>query len=134
MALKPENSIMASLAVGAVVYGIHANATPNAADIRSLDRGNVDIQKAERTATWLSAGVVAGISLIAKDPTIFVIGGAMTIALAWWTRHADAVDTVTKSARDLLPTRIQDVGNTPADLTAAPAVTRTQLNLGASVI
>src|ERR1700754_629937 len=86
--LKPEASIGVSLAVCAVVYGIHSNFTPTMADMQGLPAGNADTDAAERKATWLSAGVVAGISLLAKDPTIFVIGSAATIALAWFSRHA----------------------------------------------
>lgn len=88
MALKPEASLGTSLAVCAVVYAIHSNATPTLADMQALPAGNADVDAAERKATWLSAGVVAGVSLLAKDPTIFVIGSAATIGLAWMTRHA----------------------------------------------
>jgi hypothetical protein len=89
MALRPEFSIPTGLAVAAVVYAIHANATPTQADIQALPAGTPDIDRAERKATWLSAGTVAGISLLAKDPTIFVIGAAATIGMAWMTRHAN---------------------------------------------
>jgi hypothetical protein len=86
--LKPEASIGTGLAVAAVVYAIHSNFTPTMADMQGLPAGNADTDAAERKATWLSAGVVAGVSLLAKDPTIFVIGSAMTIGLAWFSRHA----------------------------------------------
>lgn len=91
MALKPDQSVMVALATGAVVYGIYTNALPTIADVRSAQPGNGDIQAAERSATWISTAVVAGVSLIARDPTIFILGGAMVIALAWWHRHADMV-------------------------------------------
>lgn len=87
MALKPEFSVMGGLAVGAIVFAIHSQATPSQADIAALPAGTPDIDDAERKATIMSAGVVAGVSLIAGDPTIFVIGSAMTIAMALWTRH-----------------------------------------------
>lgn len=91
MALKPDQSVMVALATGAVVYGIYTNALPTIADVRSAQPHNGDIQAAERSATWISTAVVAGVSLIARDPTIFILGGAMVIALAWWHRHADMV-------------------------------------------
>jgi len=91
--LKPEASIGTSLAVCAVVYAIHSNFTPSVADMQALPSGNVDVDAAERKATWLSAGVVAGVSLLAKDPTIFVLGSAATIALAWFSRHAVHTDS-----------------------------------------
>lgn len=86
--LKPEASLGTGLAVCAVVYAIHSNFTPSMADLQGLPAGNPDTDAAERKATWLSAGVVAGVSLLAKDPTIFVLGSAATIALAWFSRHA----------------------------------------------
>jgi hypothetical protein len=88
MSLKPDASILSGLAVGAVVFAIHSNFTPSQADMQGLPAGNKDLDTAERQATWLSAGVVAGISLLAKDPTIFVIGSAATIAMAFLTRNA----------------------------------------------
>lgn len=94
MSLKPEASVMSGLAVGAVVFAIHSNFTPSQADMQGLPAGNKDLDKAERNATWLSAGVVAGISLLAKDPTIFIIGSVATVAMAWFSRHAVWTESV----------------------------------------
>lgn len=96
--LKPEASIGTSLAVCAIVYAIHSNFTPTMADLQGLPAGNADTDMAERKATWLSAGVVAGVSLLAKDPTIFVLGSAATIALAWFSRHATWTESKTGPA------------------------------------
>lgn len=90
--LRPEISIGAGLAVATLVYAIHQNATPSRADIRSLPEGNPDIDAEERKASWQAVGVVAGISLIARDPVIFIIGGTMVIMEAWLTRHANYVN------------------------------------------
>lgn len=98
--LKPEISVGAALAVGTLVYAIHQNATPSIADIRSLPEGNEDVRNAERSASWISAGLVAGISLVARDPVIFVVGSGMVVAMAWWTRHANLVNPELKK---LLP-------------------------------
>lgn len=94
MALKPEFSVMGGLAVAAIVFAIHAQATPSQADIQALPAGTPDIDSAERKATILSAGVVSGISLIAGDPTIFVMGALMTTAMAVWTRHSNWMESV----------------------------------------
>lgn len=91
MALKPEFSIMGGLAVATIVYAVHANAVPSQADIRALPADTPDIEKAERTASWISAGIVSGVSLIAKDPNIFIMGAAAIVGMAWWTRHSNAV-------------------------------------------
>lgn len=95
MALKPEASIMSGLAVAAVVFAVHSNATPSLADMQGLPTGTKDVDQSERKATWMSAGIVAGISLLAKDPTIFVIGSIATVAMAFTSRHALWTDTKT---------------------------------------
>lgn len=90
--LKPEASIGVGLATLTVVFALHQNATPTAADVRTLPEMNEDIEKSERAASWLSAGIVGGISLVARDPVIFWIGGTGIIAMAWWSRHANRVN------------------------------------------
>lgn len=123
--LKPEASIGTALAVSAVVYAIHSNFTPSMADMQSLPAGNADTDAAERKATWLSAGVVAGVSLIARDPTIFVLGSAVTIALAWFSRHATwteskAGPTIGNSAQSAV---------SPNDTAAGPQMTTADYNM-----
>lgn len=93
--LPAEVSVPAGLATAAVVYAIYSNATPSIADIRSVSPGNADIASSERMATVTSAAVVGGIALIARDMNIFIIGGAMIIGMALWTRHANAVNPAT---------------------------------------
>lgn len=92
MALRSEYSIMGGLATAAIVYAIYSNATPTMAEIRTTAPMNPDIDASERAASWTAAGVVAGISLIAKDPTIFIIGSGMVVAMAWWHRHSNMVN------------------------------------------
>lgn len=89
MGLKPDASLMAALATGAVVWGIYSNALPNLPDVRVGKPNDADIDGSRKAATWTAAGTVAGISLIAREPTIFIVGGAMVIAADWWFRHAN---------------------------------------------
>ena len=94
MALSKEYSLMGALAVAAVVIAVHATFTPTTADIQGMPAGTPDIDSAERKATLLSAGTVAGISLLAKDPTIFVVGSAVTVAMALTTRKANWPESI----------------------------------------
>ena len=103
MALKMEFSVMAGLATATVVYGVYQAAMPSVADARSLEPNNRDLAAAERTASWVSAGVVSGVSLIARDPTIFIIGGITVIGLAWMHRHANAVNPTSSRAAPSMP-------------------------------
>lgn len=108
--LKPEVSLGVGLATAALVYSTYNGALPSVADVRVAKPQNADVNAARRLAAWTSAGVVGAVSLMAKDPTVFVIGGAMVIALDWWHRYADAVNpTIGKVAGSigLTPTAAQ---------------------------
>jgi hypothetical protein len=86
MGRKPEVSLGLGLATGAVVYGTWQHFIPNQADVRVGKPGDETLEKARKQAAWFSAAIVGGISLIAKDPTIFIIGGAIVVGLDWATR------------------------------------------------
>lgn len=90
MGLKPDVSLTVALATGAVVWSIYTNAVPTLPDIRVGKPNDPDIDASRKAAAWTAAGLVAGISLIAKDSTIFITGGAMVIVADWWVRHANA--------------------------------------------
>lgn len=111
MALKPNESIMVALATGTIVYAIYSNALPTLADVRSVDQMNQDVDSAERQATWTSAAVCAGISLVSRDPNPFIFGGLVTVVLAWSHRHANMVNPLTGKA--------SNAGATIADMTPA---------------
>jgi len=98
MAPKPEVSIGMGLATGVLVIAIFQGATPSVADGRTAKPGDDDYSASTKLASWTAAGAVAGISLIAKDPTVFILGGAITIAMSWWHKHANLVDPAVKRA------------------------------------
>jgi len=98
MALKREVSLGVGLATAALVWGIYNSALPSIADVRVNDPDDRDVAATERAASWTAAAVVSGISLIAKDPTVFVLGGSMIVVMAWWHRHANAYNPSVGSA------------------------------------
>lgn len=110
MALKPEVSIGTGIALAALVYGVYSHALPSVVDHRVGDVGDVNAQAAERVATWTTAAAVAGIALLAKDPTIFVIGGSMVVAMSWWHRHANMVNPMTGRATAPMPVETPAAG------------------------
>lgn len=114
MSLKPEVSLGVALATGAVVFATYQHALPSVADVRTAKPMDSDINGARKMAAWTSAGLVAGISLISKDPTVFVVGGAIVVALDWWYRHADTVNPLVKN---------QLTGTSSANQQAAPMTT-----------
>lgn len=91
--LKQEDAIVAGLAVSAVVIGIHSVQLPNKAAVGAAAPGNKHIEQARQSSTWIAAIVVVGASLLAKDPTVFVIGGTVVIALDFAQRYANNTDS-----------------------------------------
>jgi hypothetical protein len=91
--LKQEDAIVAGLAVSAVVIGIHSVQLPNKAAVSASAPGNVHVDQARMSSTWIAAIVVVGASLLAKDPTVFVIGGTVVIALDFAQRWASSTDS-----------------------------------------
>jgi hypothetical protein len=91
MALKPEMSLAVAAATGVLVYGIFTVELPSAADVHAAPAHNPFIRNSVNVAGWSSAAAVAGISLLAKDPTVFVVGGALAAFLTWRFKHASMV-------------------------------------------
>lgn len=119
MALKPEASTLAGLAVLGLVIGIHQQATPSQADIQALPAGTPDIDSAEKKATWMSVIAVSAISLLARDPGIFLIGSGGVIGLSLWTKHSNYVEST--MGRYLSPSEAMQAGT--ASTGPAPAET-----------
>lgn len=120
MPLKREVSLGVGLATAALVWGVYNSALPSVAEERVAQPGDNDLAAAERVATWTAAAVVSGISLLAKDPTVFVLGGTMVVVLAWWHRHSNMVNPMTglaavPSSRQVMnEINNADAGYTPA--------------------
>lgn len=92
--LKPEISIGFGLATATLVYGVYQHALPPITDIRVAPQSDHDVRAAEKSAAWMSAAIVAGVSLITRDATVFILGGGFLVAMSWWHKHADQVDPV----------------------------------------
>ena len=95
---SPVVSIGMGLAVGALVGMVFTHAMPTLVDHRVGDPDDAHAASALRTATWTSIAVVTGTALIAKDPTVFVLGGAVTVGFNLWHRHANMVNPLTGKA------------------------------------
>lgn len=90
--LKREVSLGVGLATMALVYGVYQGAMPSVAEARATPAGDTTLASTERAATWTAGAVVAGVSLIARDPTVFILGGSALVIMAWWHRHANQHD------------------------------------------
>lgn len=125
MALKAETSLFVGLTTATIVYGIYQGALPTLADVRTVEPNNTDLQSAEKTATWTAAAVVAGVSLLARDATVFIMGGTMLVALSWLHRYSDQVNPLTKRATHYGASRLGVPRETQAEAPELYAVSET---------
>lgn len=95
MSLKPEVSLTVAAATGALVYGIFQAELPSMADVHAAQAHNQFIGRSVNVAGWTAAAVVAGVSLLAKDPTVFVVGGSLAGFLTWRAKHANMTNPAT---------------------------------------
>lgn len=95
MARKPEVSLGMGLATATVVYAVYSRGLPTHADIRAGRPGDDTLEAVRKQNAWMAAAVVGGISLISKDATVFIFGGATLIALDWLTRVNNWTNPIT---------------------------------------
>ena len=91
--LKPENSMIAGLAVvGLVVanYNLH-NGPVSSVALSPAEAGSGSLTTTNKKSGWTSIVMVAGISLLAKDANIFILGMAAVIAMHSSYLHSIAV-------------------------------------------
>jgi hypothetical protein len=101
--LKPTEAVATGLGTAALVWAVYQTHLPSVADVHGSPPDNPSVATSRRISTWTAVGIVAAVSLITKDSTVFVIGGAMVIALDYTHRYANAVpagqNTVSVSAQ-----------------------------------
>ncbi len=94
--LSVSEDVQVGALTAAVVYGIFQLNAPNMSDVKGMAQpGNPHVHSSVKTAAWTATVVTAGLSLLAKSPTIFVIGGVMTVIETWKYYHANVTDPST---------------------------------------
>ena len=86
--LKPEGSLVAGIATGALVYGVYTMNLGNLASVHATVAGDGNARAARKKAAIEATAAVAAISLLAKDINIFILGGGIAVLLDWHARHA----------------------------------------------
>lgn len=86
---KPENSIIAGLATVGLVYGIYQLDVGDVTSVQLSQPYNISASTGIKKAGWTSLALIAGVSLIAKDPNIAILGCATVIAMQAHYRHAN---------------------------------------------
>jgi hypothetical protein len=93
--LKPEVSVEVGLATAGIVWAVYTHGMPTVADVRGSHSNNKAVSSQRKVTTATAIGIVAGVSLLAHDPTVFILGGSMVVILDFLHRHANAVDPAT---------------------------------------
>lgn len=114
LSLKPEVSLGTSVALIGLDLAIYSTHLPSSADVRSTAPHNQAIDTARKSATWTAIGVAAALSLMTRDPNLFIFGGGAAVAMDWLYRHANAVHPM--SGQVSLP---PDGGMVPTGVAAA---------------
>jgi len=88
--LKPEGSIVAGIATAALVVGVYQLNVGSTAVAAATDAHDPALQSARKKASLEAGILVSAVSLLAKDVTIFILGGLTMVAYDWHLRHAIA--------------------------------------------
>lgn len=89
--LKPEGSIVAGFATVGVVAGIYQLDVGPVTGVHLSRPYDGAASSAIRKAGYTSLIAVAGLTLLARDPNIAILGGAAIIAFHAHYRHANMV-------------------------------------------
>jgi hypothetical protein len=90
MALKPDQGMIVAVLTALAVVEIFKHTTPPTADISMSAAGGAASQNtfnSVKTATYESAALVVGVAVLARDPTVYVVG-ALAIVFEAWKQHA----------------------------------------------
>ena len=89
--LKPSEEIQVSALSAAVVYSIFAINVPNLSNVKAAKPGNQNAHNSVKTAAWTATAVTAGLAILSKSPTVFIVGGALTVVESWKYYHANTI-------------------------------------------
>jgi len=107
---KPENSIIAGLATIALVGATYQLDVGPVSQVHASDANFGANSAGIKKAGYTSLVLVAGITLLARDPNILILGGAAIIAFHSHYRHADLVNPATNMVEDAGPSAYQPAG------------------------
>lgn len=111
MALKQQDALLTGLATAAVVITIYQHNMPAVAQVRASKPGNQHVSASRQQAAIIGVVIVAGISWLAKDPTVWVVAGTTLVALDISQRMANATDNVSGK----IPAAAPDATAAPTD-------------------
>lgn len=109
--LKPEGSIMASIATVGAVYGVYNISLGSVADATVTEPNHPALASARKKAGFTAFTLVSALSLITKDGNVATLGYATIIAMELSYRHAVMVDHTTGTLVAPTPREFQPAEN-----------------------
>lgn len=86
--LKPSEELIAASFSVATVVAVFGNYTAQVNDI-AHDTPSHATHADNRRAALVAGAIVSGIALLAKSPSVFVVGGATILIESWTRTHAN---------------------------------------------
>lgn len=93
--LKPEGSIMASIATAGTVYAIYSMDVGSVAQAHATEANHPALESSRKKAGYTAFVLVSGLFLITRDGNVAVLGYASIIAMEVAYRHAIMTDAAT---------------------------------------
>lgn len=90
--IKPENSIIMSLATVGLVAAVYQLDVGSVSQVHASDAYHPANETSIKKAGYTALIAVAGIALLARDANIVILGGAAIVAFHAHYRHANAVN------------------------------------------
>lgn len=89
MQLKASDELIVSVTAIALVVSVFQGSLPPLADIRADEKSNINTHKTTKMAAITSAAIVGTVALVAKSPTVFIIGGGAILFETWKNHFAN---------------------------------------------
>jgi hypothetical protein len=93
--LQPDSATTVGILTAAGVYLIYNNALPSGADVRAAAPHDEDVERSRKSAAVLSAALIAGVFLVARDLNSYIISGAALVGIDYFYKHNNAIHPAT---------------------------------------
>ena len=117
-----SDRVLAGAMVAFGVITIYQMHLPTIAEARNAHPNDGHLEAARKSAAWMSAALVIGVSLLLKSPEVFVIGGATMAAEDLCHKHANQIHPDTGKLATTAGQNDQTTAGTTAELYAVPYV------------
>lgn len=90
--LTPESSVLVGALTALGVIAIEQHAVPNLTDIAAAPQHDATVESARKKAAIQATVLVVGVSLIARDLNVYVIGGLVLVGMDYLVKHQNATN------------------------------------------